>query len=410
MKPILAVVTCLPILLASSVGTAHASPPPGDRLLDQVIRAYEQTDQYQSVQQFETRQVQGRWTNSRSAEVRLAFDRENDRLLIDRPDMYLVVRDGTLSMRSDEVPGRHLETAAPSPLTYEALVQLVPFLADPPAVELAFLLADDPVQALADDRSAEVETQAPADDDARRRPRLQMVAPPMSLTMTLDGDARLIDTAELQIDGAMVGMQPGESFSLHFDFEVLKHNEPIDDAAFDFDAPGSTAVATLDEMIGSGRGGAGGPGGGPHPSVGRDAPPIEIERMTGEAFKLEDVDADVIVLDFWATWCPPCWEGLRQLQGVHEWAEQEGLSVAIFAVNVQETVAEAQAYWQRENLTIPVLMDTEAAAAQAYGMQFLPHMVVIADDKVQHVNIGAPPGIGDQLKTQITELLDAEDE
>ncbi|MEX0653335.1 MAG: TlpA disulfide reductase family protein [Phycisphaeraceae bacterium] len=397
---------CLTVLLA---GASIAASPPGDRLIDQVQEAYDQTNQYHATQRLEIREVSGRWTTVRSTDLTLAFDRENERLLLVRPDVTLVVNDGRLYLKSDDLAGRHLDTEAPSPLSYEALSQLVPVLGNPPPIELAFLLADDPVAAMANGQQAHMETQAPAEGDDEQRQRLQMIAPPVSLTMSVDNDARLIESAVFDVDAAATGMAADDSFAMHLDFTLETHNEPIDASVFDFDPPAnSTAAASWQELVQAAGGGGGGNRGGAHALEGNDAPAVELPTMAGEAFKLDEVEADVVVLDFWATWCPPCWEGLRKLQAVHEWAAEGDRSVAIYAVNLQETVEEAREYWEREGLTMPVVMDEQGTAAQAYGVQAIPQTVVIHDGKVQHIHVGAGPDLDEQLKAEITALLEEE--
>ena len=171
-------------------------------------------------------------------------------------------------------------------------------------------------------------------------------------------------------------------------------------------------MASIDELVGGaggggeagGQGGAGGGGG--HPLQGQPAPAIDLAMMDGGEFKLSELPADeVIILDFWATWCPPCREGLPHLQAVADWAEAEGKPVKVFAVNVQETPAEAKAYWQQEGLTLPVVMDARGQASQAYGVTGIPQTVLIHNGQVKGVHVGFNPQMQSQLKREIEAIL-----
>jgi len=148
----------------------------------------------------------------------------------------------------------------------------------------------------------------------------------------------------------------------------------------------------------------------------RDAPEIESTTFhiaddktiaTNDSFKLSEVDADVVVLDFWATWCPPCREGLPRIQTVADWAKQEGKSVAVFAVNVGETADKATDFWLEQGFTMSVVMDEQSQAATAYGVQGIPQTVVIAKGKVVNVHVGLGPNLEQTLKDEINAAIDA---
>ncbi|MCH6559983.1 TlpA family protein disulfide reductase, partial [candidate division KSB1 bacterium] len=79
---------------------------------------------------------------------------------------------------------------------------------------------------------------------------------------------------------------------------------------------------------------------------------------------------NVILVNIWATWCPPCRKGLPKLQEFATWAEQEGVAVKVFAVNMGEHVRtneqkrrKVQQFWQRQGFTMPTLMDYDDTVA-----------------------------------------------
>jgi peroxiredoxin len=141
--------------------------------------------------------------------------------------------------------------------------------------------------------------------------------------------------------------------------------------------------------------------------VGNDAPDFTLARHTGdEKVKLSDLDDRVVVLDFWATWCPPCVEGLPEIQAVHDWANKQDKPVDVFAVNLREKPGQVTDFLKRHDLDLPVLMDQDGSAAEAYGVEAIPTTVVIAHGKVANVHVGLAPNLESTLKSEINTALE----
>lgn len=107
----------------------------------------------------------------------------------------------------------------------------------------------------------------------------------------------------------------------------------------------------------------------PAPAVGHPAPDFTLITATGEAFKLSDLRGRPVVLNFWATWCPPCRAELPEMQAAHERLAGE---VAIIGVNQAEVPAAVQAFATQLGLTFPIPLDEDAAASQLYAVRSLP--------------------------------------
>ena len=114
----------------------------------------------------------------------------------------------------------------------------------------------------------------------------------------------------------------------------------------------------------------------PHPLEGADAPEIQLPRLDGSMFTLSQEKAQVIVLEFWASWCPPCLTTLPTLEKVHQWARRHNKPVAIYCVNQRDESSVISALWSRKDLTMPVLLDTTGAASSAYQVTAIPQTVV----------------------------------
>ena len=145
-----------------------------------------------------------------------------------------------------------------------------------------------------------------------------------------------------------------------------------------------------------------GPG---HPTEGQPAPPINLKTIDGQPFSLDKVKAEVVVLDFWATWCPPCRKGLPLLQEFNNWAKKEKKSVKVYAVNLREHASKVRQYWRQQKFNMHVLMDTDGGVAQAYGVSGIPHTAILHKGKIVSVHVGYSPQMTDTLKREVSQLL-----
>lgn len=118
------------------------------------------------------------------------------------------------------------------------------------------------------------------------------------------------------------------------------------------------------------------------PLLGKAAPPIQLKTLDGKAYDSRKDNAEVIIVDFWASWCGPCRHNLPQIQQLDNWVRQSNLPVAIYAVNVGETPAQAKAAWKELGLHLTVLMDTEGSTQRDYEVNAIPTTFVIHHGKV----------------------------
>jgi len=389
------------LVIAGGVSRAVAAPP-GERLIDKVVKAYQDIQQYDATLRIDISQPQDRWTITRTGEYRVKFDRPANRLLIDTPDQLAVADGQSFYYANPRLPGKHLKIDTTSPVTCEWIVQQVPFMAFPSiSPDVAFLISNDPLGFMSAGAAGDPATLPPDPDDPQKRPRIQSALQAGTLTLTIDPKTHLIDKAGISVDAAALG-SPGMTLTYNFDIHINSIDQPIDPDRFAFDATGSKASASMQHMLASGSNA-------PHPLVGQPTPPLNLPDIAGKNHDIatDDPDAKVIVLDFWATWCGPCVAELPELQTVYDWAKDNGKPVAFYAVNQGETTDQIKAFWSDKGLSIPVLMDQNFTAAQAYQVNGIPHTVIIANGKVQQVHVGYRPGIGEQIKAEIQGLLES---
>ncbi|HEY8450468.1 MAG TPA: TlpA disulfide reductase family protein [Bacillota bacterium] len=122
------------------------------------------------------------------------------------------------------------------------------------------------------------------------------------------------------------------------------------------------------------------------PSPGGRAPGFALATVAGgRTVALEEYRGQPVIVNFWATWCPPCVKELPVLEQVAEQGQ-----IAVLAVNVGDGREQVQAFTRQHGLNMTVLLDQQGEVAGAYGMRGLPETFFIDDDGViRHIERGA---------------------
>ena len=106
---------------------------------------------------------------------------------------------------------------------------------------------------------------------------------------------------------------------------------------------------------------------------GEAAPKFTLKNLTGEDVAVE-AKGKPYIINFWATWCPPCQAEIPDLAAFHA-AHKD--AVDFYAVNLQEDAAPVQKFMQERKADLPVVLDTKGAAATLYGVRAIPTTVVV---------------------------------
>lgn len=113
---------------------------------------------------------------------------------------------------------------------------------------------------------------------------------------------------------------------------------------------------------------------------------------------------DVIMLDFWATWCGPCVMAMPEMAALAEKYKDQGL--VFYAVNQGEDPDTVKSFLAKSNLDLPVAMDFRGQIHRQFNAKGLPHTVIIGrDGSVRADHLGYRPGMALQMEAEVERLL-----
>ena len=115
---------------------------------------------------------------------------------------------------------------------------------------------------------------------------------------------------------------------------------------------------------------------------------MKLEDVYGKPHDLNDYRGRVVLVNFWATWCPPCIQEMPSMQRLHDSLAQRPFT--ILTVNMGETKEEVLAFLDKWQLNLDVLMDFDGKALEAWRVYVFPTSYVVdRDGKVQYGLRGA---------------------
>lgn len=139
---------------------------------------------------------------------------------------------------------------------------------------------------------------------------------------------------------------------------------------------------------------------------GKPIPSIELKLLDGKTFNPVDAKEKVLVIDIWATWCPPCVKSLPHIQALSKDKARAEKGLVIVAANTGEDEATINKFMTANSYTFQVAVDQERKLGAALGVRGIPTSLVIGRDGiVKNVFVGFGDGSAEKLDEAIDKAL-----
>jgi cytochrome c biogenesis protein CcmG/thiol:disulfide interchange protein DsbE len=162
----------------------------------------------------------------------------------------------------------------------------------------------------------------------------------------------------------------------------------------------AAAVAVIVTLLGTGL--VKGPSVIASPLVGRAAPNFTLPQLDGPPVTLSKLRGQVVVVNFWASWCTEC--RIEQAALDQIWQQFQDSGVVVVGVNFEDTTGGARDYVRAANVTYPVVEDSNSRTALAYGLRGVPETFVV-NQSGRVVNRVIGPVDATKLASEINSML-----
>lgn len=134
------------------------------------------------------------------------------------------------------------------------------------------------------------------------------------------------------------------------------------------------------------------------------APDFTLKSLEGANLRLEEYRGQVVLINFWASWCGPCRQEMPLLDRLHQRYVDTGF--AVLGVNVEGEEAPARELIDKIPVTFPVLIDEDQLVSELYKLEAMPSTVVVdRDGVVRYIHRGYKPGDEAKYVEVVKELI-----
>ena len=148
----------------------------------------------------------------------------------------------------------------------------------------------------------------------------------------------------------------------------------------------------------------GGPGAAVAASVSGPAPNFTLKSLGGKNLKLSEMAGNVVLINFWASWCGPCREEMPLLNAMHN--KYEPLGFTVLGVNVEEQADNARGFLKDFPVDFPILLDNRNQVSKLYNVVAMPTTVVVdRDGNMRYLHKGYKSGDEKKYQEMIKKLV-----
>jgi peroxiredoxin len=134
------------------------------------------------------------------------------------------------------------------------------------------------------------------------------------------------------------------------------------------------------------------------------APSFSLPSRSGDSVSLEQLKGQVVMLNFWASWCGPCRQEMPLLDQMHK--RYSSLGFTLLGVNVEANTQDAERWLAQTPVSFPVLFDKDSKVSKLYDVNAMPSTVFIdRKGNVRYLHRGYKPGDESEYLNQIRALL-----
>ena len=135
-----------------------------------------------------------------------------------------------------------------------------------------------------------------------------------------------------------------------------------------------------------------------------EAPDFTLKSLKGSNLKLSEFRGDVVLINFWATWCGPCRQEMPILNDLY--LKYRDMGFTLLGVNVEKNSSKAANMVRDLKVVFPVLFDTQNTVSKLYQVEAMPSTVLVdRDGNMRYLHRGYVPGTEDEYLRQVRELM-----
>ena len=141
---------------------------------------------------------------------------------------------------------------------------------------------------------------------------------------------------------------------------------------------------------------------------GQKAPDFVLKELNGDNYRLsENTGQGPIVINFWATWCVPCNEELKQMKKIYKKYEDKDVQFLAISVDDPKTVGRVNSFVKSRKYPYTILLDTNNEVMNLYQTKVPPYTVIIdKDGQVVYTHVGYRMGDEKQIDEKLQKLLE----
>ncbi|WP_394129925.1 TlpA family protein disulfide reductase [Shewanella maritima] len=139
-------------------------------------------------------------------------------------------------------------------------------------------------------------------------------------------------------------------------------------------------------------------------SPGQVAPDFTLKSMQGQNLNLAEQRGEIIIINFWASWCGPCRKEMPVLQKLQD--KYQDLGVQVWGINVEQDNEAGRNFLKGLDLSFPILFDASNTLSETYDVKAMPTTVIVdRDGNVRHVYYGYQDGYEKKYAKAIKQLI-----